>query len=413
VVLFHTWRIHVKVALDTHTAAVMTVSVTFEIENWASSFQLPAADLQSAAMRRTVWARWRRPLSLLVVALAAAVSVRGQDIDAFVTGWLEQQHVPALAVAVIKDGAVVKLAGYGLADVEHRVPARPDTVFKIGSVSKQFIAAGIMLLAQDGRLGVDDNVSKYIDGIPEAWGAMTLRHLLTHTAGLPREAPGFDPQKAQPDLDVIRTAYAGPLASPPGENHVYSNLGYFMLAEVITKVSGKAWGTFLGDRIFVPLGMTATRVTSLPDIVVNRAHGYAWRRGRLENEDDWPAVRPSGAFLSTVDDLAKWELALSGDRILTEASKRQMWTALTLKDGRTVPYGFGWQLDDWPADSKVPTGVPMIRHGGSMNGFRAGYTRWPSHRLTVIVLTNLTNAPYEGLAANLAIRYVPQLATKK
>ena len=176
-------------------------------------------------------------------------------------------------------------------------------------------------------------------------------------------------------------------------------------------MSGKPWGEFLSERIFTPLGMTATRVTSLTDIVPNRASGYAWRAGQLQNEDDWPAIRPSGAFVSTVLDLVKWEAALSGDQILKAPTKKEMWTAVKLNDGRTFPYGFGWQLDDWPADSKVPTGVAMIRHGGSMNGFRAGYVRWPGQRLTVIVLTNLTNAPYEGLVANIAIRYAPELKT--
>jgi D-alanyl-D-alanine carboxypeptidase len=222
---------------------------------------------------------------------------------------------------------------------------------------------------------------------------------------------GFDVNKLQPDIDVIKTAYPIAPASAPGDKYEYSNLGYFVLAEIIQRVSGKPWGAFLAERVFAPLGMTATRVTSLTDIVSNRASGYAWREGRLENEDDWPAVRPSGAFLSTAQDLAKWEVALSGERILNASAKREMWTAVRLNDGRTFPYGFGWQLDDWPADSRAPTGVAMIRHGGSINGFRAGYTRWPGHRLAVIVLTNLSNAPYERLTANIAIRYVPQLAT--
>ena len=182
-----------------------------------------------------------------------------------------------------------------------------------------------------------------------------------------------------------------------------------MLAEIITRVGGKPWGDLLRDRVFVPLGMTATRVTSLADIVPNRARGYAWRAGKLQNEDDWPAVRPSGAFVSTVLDLAKWEAALLGDKVLKESTKAALWSRVTLNDGQTFPYGFGWQLDDWPADSKVPTGVPMIRHGGSMNGFRAAYSRWPSHGLAVIILTNLTNAPYEGLAATIAIRHAPEL----
>ena len=353
----------------------------------------------------------RRPLLLLALMLVAAAPVRAQDIDDFVRGWIEKQHVPAAVIAVVKDGALMKVEGYGFADVEHRIPARPETVFKIGSLSKQFIATGIMLLVQDGRLAVDDLVSTHISGTPSTWAAITLRHLLTHTSGLPREAPGFDVNKLQSDIDVIKTAYSAAPASAAGDRYEYSNLGYFVLAEVIHRVSGKPWGDFLGERVFVPLGMAATRVTSLTDIVPNRARGYAWREGRLQNEDDWPAVRPSGGFLSSALDLAKWEMALLGDRILKEPARREMWTPVRLNDGRTFPYGFGWQLDDWPADSKVPTGVPMIRHGGSMNGFRAGYSRWPSQRLTVIVLTNLSNAPYEGLAANIAIRYAPQLAT--
>jgi CubicO group peptidase (beta-lactamase class C family) len=109
--------------------------------------------------------------------------------------------------------------------------------------------------------------------------------------------------------------------------------------------------------------------------------------------------------------MAKWEAALSKDDVLGAAAKRAMWTRVPLTGGRTFPYGFGWQLDDWPANAPQPTGVPMIRHGGSMNGFRAGYVRWPTHQLAVIVLTNLTNAPYEGLAASIAIRYAPELKT--
>ena len=343
----------------------------------------------------------------------AAAPVRGQDIDDFVTGWIDKQHVPAVTIAVVKDGTLLKAEGYGLADVENRISARPDTVFKIGSLSKQFIATGIMLLVQDGRIAVDDKVSRHLEGTPKTWEAITLRHLLTHTSGLVREAPGFDVYKLQPDIDVIKTAYPVALASAPGDVYDYSNLGYFVLAEVTTKVSGKPWGEFLSERVFRPLGMTATRVTSLTDLVPNRASGYAWTKGELQNEDDWPAVRPSGAFLSTVLDLAKWEGALSRDQILNEPTKREMWTPVRLNDGRTFPYGFGWQLDEWPADSKIPTGIPMIRHGGAMNGFRAGYVRWPSHRLTVIVLTNLSNAPYEGLVANIGIRYAPELRVQQ
>jgi CubicO group peptidase (beta-lactamase class C family) len=312
------------------------------------------------------------PLALILVAIGP---VHGQDIDDLVKSWMEQQHVPAVAIAVVKGGALIKAEGYGLADVENRVPARPDTVFKIGSLSKQFIATGIMLLVQDGRIAVDDKVSKFLEGTPATWETITLRHLLTHTSGLVRESPGFDFNKFQPDIDVIKAAYPVALTFIPGEKYEYSNLGYFVLAEVIHRVSGKPWGDFLRERVFMPLAMTATRVTSLADIVPSRARGYAWRSGRLLNEDDLPAVRPSGGFLSTALDLAKWEAALSGDQVLKGPIKREMWTPVKLNDGRTFPYGFGWQLDDWPADAPAPTGVPMMRHGGSINGFRAGYAR--------------------------------------
>jgi CubicO group peptidase (beta-lactamase class C family) len=302
--------------------------------------------------------------------------------------------VPAVAVALLKDGKLVSAEAFGWADVENRVPATPETVFKIGSVSKQFLASGIMLLVQDGKLAVDDKVNKFLPDAPQAWEPITLRHLLTHTAGLVRESPGFDFSKVQPDLAVIKAAYSTPLATKPGEKYQYSNVGYFMLAEVIRTVSGKPWAEFLNERI-----------------VPNRAHGYAWRSNRLENEDDFPAVRPSGAFLSTIADLVKWEIALDGGTVLTDASKREMWTPVTLNDGRTYPYGFGWQLDDWPPNAPQPTGVPMMRHGGAMNGFRAGYARWPSRRLVVIALTNLSNAQYEGLIAQVATRYMPELKT--
>ena len=345
--------------------------------------------------------------SLLVV-LAFAVSAQAPAIDDVVKAQMQAQHIPGLAVAVLRDGKILNATGYGFADLEHNIAVRPDTVFKIGSVSKQFIAAGIMLLAQDGKLSVDDKVSRYFPDAPETWNAITIRHLLTHTAGLIREAPGFDPYKLQSDSDLIKTGYSAALVFQPGERYQYSNLGYFTLAEIIHRVSGKPWGEFLHERIFAPLGMSATRVTTVADMVPHRAHGYAWRAEKFHNMPNWPAVRASGAFLSTVQDLAKWEAALLGESILKEASKREMWTPVTLNDGRKYPYGFGWQLDDFPP-GPTPSGVPMIRHGGSLSGFRAYYCRWPKQRLAVIVLTNLEGAALDGLVAEIGVRYAPEL----
>ena len=152
-------------------------------------------------------------------------------------------------------------------------------------------------------------------------------------------------------------------------------------------------------------------MTSLADIIPNRAHGYAWAKDRFQNEDDFPAIRPSGAFVSTVLDLAKWEAALRTDQILSAATKAEMWKPVALNGGTTYPYGFGWELDDWPLGSTEFVKVPMIRHEGSMNGFRAGFVRFPTHDLTVIVLTNRSGTPVEGLAATIAVHYVPELRT--
>ena len=354
----------------------------------------------------------KRSLRSCILILLGAVVLQAQDIDGVVKSQMQTLHIPGASVAVIKDGVLVKAEGYGIADMEHGIAARPDTVYKIGSTSKQFIAAGIMLLVQDGKVAVDDKVTKYLSDAPATWQSITLRHLLTHTSGLVREGPGFDGFKGQPDIDVIKTAYPLALEFKPGEKYEYSNLGYFVLAEIISRVSRKPWTDFLTERIFAPLGMTATRPTSVSDIVSNRADGYLWNGTKFENVPNWTALRPSGAFLSTVLDMAKWEAALNTDRILTAATKREMWMWVKLNDGTEFPYGFGWQLNDWPANSPVRTGVVMIRHGGSIPGFRANFSRWPSKGLAIVVLTNLEDAPLDGLVANIAIRYAPELRTE-
>jgi CubicO group peptidase (beta-lactamase class C family) len=335
----------------------------------------------------------RKPVLLLSVTLivAAAITARADEIDNWVKTQMQIRHVPAVSIAVVKDDVLVKAEGYGFADLEHNIPARPDTVYKIGSVSK-----------------LGERIGRYIAGTPSAWQEITIRHLLTHTSGLVREAPGLDPYKIQPDIDVIRTSFPLPLNSQPGDKYEYSNLGYYLLAEVIHTVSGKPWADLLNERVFAPLGMTATRLTSVADIIPNRAAGYAWSSDRFQNTENWPAVRPSGAFLSTVQDMAKWEAALQTDRILSMSSKSEMWTPVKLNDGREYRYGFGWELD-WFPNGVGPTEVPMIRHEGTIPGFRSVYWRLPKHGITVIVLSNLNEAALDNLTAGIAVRYVPDL----
>ena len=334
--------------------------------------------------------------------LTISVSVRADEVDDYVKRQMERQHVPGVSVLVIKDSKVIKSEGYGLANVELNVAARPDTVYKIGSVSKQFIATGIMLLVQDGKISLDDNIGKYLDGAPETWKPITVRHLLTHTSGIVREAPGFDPMKIQNDADVIKTAYSLPLRFTPGEKYEYCNVGYFTLAEIITKVSGKPWGDFLHERVFAPLGMNSTRPTNMTELVPNRANGYVWRNGKLQNASIYFAVRPSGAFLSTVLDLGKWDAALQTEKLLKQSTLDQMWTPVKLNNGTTHPYGFGWELE--PVG-----GHKRVNHGGSLPGFRAQLARFVDDKVTVVVLTNGDNANAGAIALGVANFYIPGL----
>jgi D-alanyl-D-alanine carboxypeptidase len=327
-------------------------------------------------------------LTLLLVPAAA----RADRIDDLVRAEMARSKVPGVAVAVIKDGRTVKLQGYGFANVARKVEVTPDTIFKIGSVSKPILAAGIMLLVQDGKLLVDDPVSKHLEGTPDSWRDITIRHFLTHTSGVVREGPAFDPFKIQSDAAVIRSAYPLPLRFATGSKWEYCNVGYFSLAEIIHKVSGQPWSDFLATRLFAPLGMTSTFPTSTKH--ERRALGYAGKE-QTDEAPDWPAIRPSGAFLSTITDLVKFEAMLAGRETLTEASRRQMWTPVTLTDGSTHPYGFGFELGE-------RGGRKYVGHGGSLPGFRSTYARFPEERLTVIVLANADRVDRDALVKSIA-----------
>ena len=344
----------------------------------------------------------RQQFFALLLLLVTSVSVQADKVDDYIKSLMQRQHLPGLSLVVIKDHKIAKVQGYGLANIELNVPVTPETVFKIGSVSKQFIATGIMLLAQEGKLKLDDNINIYLDGAPDTWKPITISHLLTHTSGIVREAPGFDPLKIQNDADVIKTAYELPLRFTPGEKYEYCNVGYFTLAEIIRKVSGKPWGEYLSERLFKPLGMNATRTTDMRDLVSHRANGYRWSNGKFENSAIYLALRPSGAFLSTVLDLAKWEEALANEKVLKHAELDQMWTPVKLNNGKTEAYGFGWQLDD-------VRGHKLVNHGGSLPGFRAEFSRYVDDKLTVIVLTNGDNANAFAIARGIANLFIPNL----
>ena len=346
-------------------------------------------------------------ISLLLGMLSLAASFQAQPrpatkadtVDRYVAAELARQHVPGMSLAVLRAGKVIKAKGYGMADLENGITVTPETVFKIGSVSKQFLAAGIMLLVQDGKIGLDDPVSKYFPGTPDSWQGITVRNFLTHTSGVIREGPAFDPLKLQPDSIVIKSAFEKPLDFPTGTKYQYCNVCYFTLADIIARVSGKSWDEFMTERVFAPMGMTASRTTTTTELVQHRARGYAWRDSSYVNAFEFLALRPSGAFLSTALDLAKWDAALYRDLPLTEASRKEMWTPFKLAGGQWSNYGFGWQLD-------TLDGHWNVHHGGALPGFRAEMSRFPHDSLTVIVLTNADGARPDRIAAGIAKLYL-------
>ncbi|HLM01937.1 MAG TPA: serine hydrolase domain-containing protein, partial [Pyrinomonadaceae bacterium] len=342
---------------------------------------------------------------------AAAVSVRAadDDVDRYVRAQLAERHIPGAAIAVIKNGRVVKAEGYGLASVEFNVPATKETVFEIGSVSKQITAAAVMLLVEEGKINPDEKISKYLPATPEAWKNVSVRNLLTHTSGIKSYTglSGFELTKRLTRDDFIKALAAHPLEFETGARYQYSNSGYNLLGFIIETVSGKSYWDFIRARIFKPLGMNKTADRDPKYIIANRATGYEWENGSLAGRDyDLTDVFSAGAIVSTVEDLAKWDAALRGDAFLKKESKAQMWTPVTLNDGKPYPYGFGFRISEI-------RGHKIIGHSGQTAGFGANISRYVDDDLTVIALTNLGEIGMgTALANGIAKIYIPSISLK-
>jgi CubicO group peptidase (beta-lactamase class C family) len=325
-------------------------------------------------------------------------------VDAYINNEMKQQRIPGLSLAVLQEGRIVVAKGYGLANVEFQVPVTPETIFQSGSVGKQFTATAVMMLVDDGKLALDDKISKYLDA-PESWKNITVRHLLSHTAGTTDYPPDFDMRRDYTEDELLKRAAAIPLAFQPGEKWSYSNVGYLTLGILIRKVSGKFYGDFLAERVFRPLEMSTARIISESDIVPNRAAGYVLVNGALKNQA-WvsPTMNTTadGALYLTVLDMAKWDAALYGERILKKSSLDAMWTPAKLINGTSPKYGFGWQLDE-------VRGHRLIEHGGAWQGFKAHIARYVDDRVTVVVFANLAQANTSRMAHEIAEFYIPGL----
>lgn len=344
----------------------------------------------------------------IFVGSAVAQDQSAKNVDEFIAAEMQKQKIPGVSLAVIKDGKPLIVKGYGVSNVEHQVPVKPETIFQSGSVGKQFTAFAVMLLVDEGKISLDEKISKYLGEVPESWKNITVRHLLTHTGGMTDYPRDFDFRKDLTEDELLKAAMKAPVPFAPGEKWQYSNLGYLTLGVIIHKASGKFYGDFLQERVFKPLGMTTARIISEADIVPNRAAGYQLVKGEVKNQE-WvsPALNTTadGALYLTALDMIKWDEALTQAKLLKKESYEQMWSPVKLNDGKTHPYGFGWMFANI-------NGQKLIEHGGAWQGFKAHISRYPDNKLTVIVFANLINANQGKLANGVAGIVDPSLVPK-
>lgn len=313
-------------------------------------------------------------------------------------------QVPGAAVLVLRDGEPLLRRGYGLADLEAGTPVAPDTNFRLASVTKQFTAAAILLLVEDGKLSLDDPVRKWLPSLPASANPITLRHLLTHASGLIDYEDLMAPDATEQvhDIDVLHLLEAvDRLYFAPGTSYRYSNGAYALLALIVGKASGQDFATFLRERIFLPLGMDhSVAYEKGISTVTNRAYGYSLVDGQWTRTDQssTSAVLGDGGIYSSIDDLAKWDAALYDDRLLSDATRADAFALHTpIHDEVDVDgYGYGWRIHG-----------EVLWHSGETIGGRNVIVRWPQRHFTVIVLSN-RNAPEPyGLALKIADLYLP------
>jgi len=339
-------------------------------------------------------------------ALAApdAATFRRQ-LDGFIEAQMKAQKVPGVAVAVLQKGDIIVSKGYGKASVELDAPVTTDTIFQSGSVGKMFTATAIMLAVEEGKIALDDPVGKYLPNAPESWNAITIRHLLSHTSGIPDYyGTVYDFRHDYTDDDLIRMAYGLKLDFKPGSRWSYSNTAYVLLGIIVKKVTGKSYLEFLDERVFKPVGMRTTRGINDRDIVPNRAAGYQLINGELKNQDWVSMANPTadGSLFFTIKDMIEWARAVEQGTVLSSTSWKEVYTPIRLNSGKTYPYGFGWGVTQ-------VAGHPRYAHAGAWQGFRTYYSRYLGDDLSVILLTNSADTKLNTFMDGIAGLWDPAL----
>lgn len=353
---------------------------------------------------------------LLITLAAAAASARqpaapdalAPEVDRLFAEW-DKGGGPGYAVAVVRDGKVVHARGYGMADLEHEVRLTPRSVFDIGSTSKQFTAAAVLLLARQGKISLDDEVRKHVPELSQYEWPVTVRHLLHHTGGVRdyltlMSLAGLSPRNDYSDRQVVGLiARQRALNFRPGEEHLYSNSGYYLLGEIVRRASGKSLRQFADEHLFRPLGMKDTHFhDDTTEVVARRASGYAPKPGggfRLDMSIFH--VVGDGALYTTVEDLALWDAVFYDPSKLAGGADlvRDLQAVGRLNSGAPLTYAAGLNVSEYK-------GLRRVSHGGAWAGYRADMVRFPDQRLTVICLANFASADPTGMAHKVADLYL-------
>lgn len=301
---------------------------------------------------------------------------------------------PGATVIVVKGGSVLYRKGFGRANLELQVPMRPENVFEIGSVTKQFTATAVLMLVEEGKLALNDDVRKFIPEFPDKGAVVTIEHLLTHTSGVPSytELPAWLKlwRQDMTPSEILALTRDLPLEFTPGTKFKYDNTGYTMLGMVIEKVSGMSYADFISKRIFEPCGMRNSVYGSKEALVANRAFGYSKDERGWRNAAYLSMTQPyaAGSLMSSVDDLAAWDRAVSAGKLLSKASWDRAFTPYRLPNGESTNYGYGWVTETFE-NRKV------IRHNGGISGYVSEVLRIPEEGLYVALLTNSDTPPVD------------------
>ncbi len=355
-------------------------------------------------MKRTS-PRWPALLALICLVPTVIMSIKAKEPQPAsvlrqsktekLAGYMEQHetlHHFSGCVLVMQDDEILLKGSYGWANFEHQVPNTSRTKFRIGSITKPFTAMAIMILQDQGKLHVEDRISKHIPGSPESWAAITIQHLLTHSAGIQHSwaLQEYKDIKMQSNslAAIVDLFKKQDLLFSPGEDFRYSGGGYFVLAQIIEQASGRDYASFLREAIFTPLGMDDSGADHSAGLIRNLASGYV-RSGSQILRGPFvfmPNLTGGGNLYSTVEDLARWHQALLAGTLISDSTSRQMFTPYKKN------YAFGWTV-------KERKGRREVQHGGGVTAFKSFILRLPSERICAIVLSNIVNKPAVPAAA--------------